>query len=388
MSEKLTILQMLPEMEEGGVEGETLDTAVFFARQGHNSIVISGGGRLVPYLEQGGCRHVLWPHIGEKSFRCLKYIGKLKRFLREEQVDILHPRSRLPAWISYLAWKSLPPNKRPSLVTTFHGFYSINCYSAIMTKGELVIAVSRTIADHIRDNYQVDASRIRLVHGGFDTCLFNPEMVAPERIDTLRRQWRLGTEPVILLPGRLTQLKGQDVFIDSLALLKDQPFTALCVGEVKGNSSFAKKLRDQIQALGLTDRVRLVGHCGDMPAALMLANLVVSASSTEPEAFGKVAIEAMAMGKPVVATAHGGSLETVRDGETGWLVPPGNSRAMAQAMAYALAHRDKLPEVGAAGRRWVNDHFTADSMCRKTLEIYRELNERRRNKRREFLTVM
>ena len=189
MSEKLTIVQVVPEMEEGGVEGETLDLAIFLARQGHNSIVISGGGRMVPYLERGGCRHVLWPHIGEKSARCLKYIGRLKRFLREERADILHLRSRLPAWIGYLAWKALPPRQRPSLITTFHGFYSVNFYSAIMTKGQLVIAVSQTIADHIRKNYPVDAKRIRLVHGGFDTSSFNPEAVAPERIESLRRQW-------------------------------------------------------------------------------------------------------------------------------------------------------------------------------------------------------
>ena len=389
MSEKLTIVQVVPEMDEGGVEGETLDLAVFLARQGHNSIVISGGGRMVPYLEQNGCRHVLWPHVGEKSFRCLKYIGRLKRFLREEHTDILHLRSRLPAWIGYLAWNSLPPGRRPGLVTTFHGFYSVNFYSTIMTKGELVIAVSHTIADHIRKNYRIDDSRIRLVHGGFDTSFFNPETVTPERIEALRRRWRLGAEPVILLPGRLTRWKGQDIFIDSLALLKDLPFLALCVGDTAENSSFSKKLHDRIQSLGLADRVRLVGHCSDIPAALMLADLVVSASSEQPEAFGKVVIEAMAMGKPVVATAHGGSLETVRDGETGWLVPPSDARAMAQAIVYALEHAEKLPEMGVKGRRWVSEHFTADSMCRKTLDVYRELDERRRRKKcRGSLTVM
>ncbi|MDR3090168.1 MAG: glycosyltransferase family 4 protein [Desulfobulbaceae bacterium] len=391
MSNKLTIVQVVPEMEEGGVEGETLDLAVFLARQGHNSIVISGGGRMVPYLEQGGCRHVLWPHIGEKSIRCLKYIGKLKRFLRRERVDILHLRSRLPAWIGYLAWKSLPPSRRPGLVTTFHGFYSVNFYSTIMTKGELVIAVSHTISNHIRKNYQVDAARIRLVHGGFDGRFFSPEQVSSERVETLRRLWRLEDRqsPVILLPGRLTQWKGQDMFIDSLALMKDQPFLALCVGDTGENSSFTKRLRDRIQSLGLGERVRLVGHCSDMPAALTLADLVVSASSAQPEAFGKVVIEAMAMGKPVVATAHGGSLETVIDGETGWLVPPGEPRAMAQAITQALAQREQLPKVGEKGRRWVSEHFTAESMCRKTLDVYQELAVRRRREKCDKpLTVM
>ncbi|MFW2368783.1 MAG: glycosyltransferase, partial [Desulforhopalus sp.] len=119
VAEQLTIVQLLPELDEGGVEGETLDLAIYLARNGHRSIVISGGGRLVPQLEKNGCSHVLWPYIGEKSFRCLQYISKLRTFLIEEKVDILHLRSRLPAWIGYLAWKSLRPDVRPSLVTTF-----------------------------------------------------------------------------------------------------------------------------------------------------------------------------------------------------------------------------------------------------------------------------
>ena len=389
MPGKLTIIQMLPELEEGGVEGETVDFALFLARQGHNSIVISGGGRLVRQLEEGGCHHILWPYIGEKNFRCLPYIGKLKRFLRDEQADILHLRSRLPAWVGYLAWKSLPPGQRPGLVTTFHGFYSVNAYSAIMTKGQLVIAVSRVIADHIKKNYQLDASRIRLVHGGFDTKFFNPQAVAPERLEALRRLWRIGNEPLILLPGRLTRLKGHEVFIDSLALLRNQPFLALCVGGIDEKSSFTQELRDRIQSLGLADRVRLVGYCHDMPAALMLADLVVSASSAEPESFGKVVVEAMAMGTPVIATAHGGSLETVVDGETGWLVPPGDPPAMAQAIAQALKHPEKLREMGGKGRLWVNQSFTADLLCQKTFEVYEELDARRwRKKSHESLTVM
>jgi glycosyltransferase involved in cell wall biosynthesis len=389
VSRKLTVIQMVPELEEGGVEGETVDFALFLARQGHNSIVISGGGRMVSTLEAGGCRHILWPYVGEKNFRCLPYIGKLKRFLRDERADILHLRSRLPAWIGYLAWKSLPPGQRPGLVTTFHGFYSVNRYSAIMTKGQLVIAVSRAIADHIVKNYQIDASRIRLVHGGFDAGFFNPQAVTPERVEALSRLWQVGNEPVLLLPGRLTRWKGQDVFIDSLALLRDQPFLALCVGDIDENSSFTKELRGRIQSLGLADRVRLIGHCNDMPAALMLADLVISASSGQPEAFGKVAVEAMAMGKPVLATAHGGSLETVVDGETGWLAPPGDPPAMAQAVAHALKHPEKLKAMGEKGRLWVSGHFTADLLYEKTFEVYQELEARRqRKKSHESLTVM
>ncbi|BCL60897.1 hypothetical protein DGMP_15900 [Desulfomarina profundi] len=305
---KLTIVQLLPELDEGGVEGETIDLAVYLAKNGYRSIVISDGGRLVPLLKESGGIHVHWPYIGEKSIRCLQYVLKLRKFLLEEEVDILHLRSRLPAWVGYFAWKLLPEKQRPCLITTFHGFYSVNSYSCIMTKGERVVAVSETIKKHILENYPVDEKRINLIHGGFDVQEFSPDHVSRKRVDDLRQRWGLSdkNKAVVVLPGRLTQWKGQEVFIDSLAHIKEHDFYALCIGDTNENSSFTKKLRDKIRAHGLEEQVKLVGHCSDMPAALLLADVVVSASSTQPEAFGKVAIEAMAMGKPVIATAHGG----------------------------------------------------------------------------------
>jgi glycosyltransferase involved in cell wall biosynthesis len=390
-ADKLTVVQVLPELDEGGVEGETLDLAIFLAQNGHRSVVISGGGRLVPHLEKHGCHHVLWPHIGEKSLRCLKYVPKLRRFLHEERVDILHLRSRLPAWIGYLAWKLQPLGERPSLITTFHGFYSVNSYSRIMTKGERVAAVSETIKQHIIDNYRVDPIKISLIHGGFDVSTFSPEAVAVERIDRLRRLWLAESSgvPVIILPGRLTQWKGQDLFIESLSRIRESRFTCLMIGDTEENISFTKKLREQVKYHRLQDKVHLVGHCNDMPAALMLADVVVSASSTQPEAFGKVAIEAMAMGKPVVATAHGGSLETVIPDVTGWLVPPLDAQAMADAVSEALADPQRARRMGEAGRRWVGERFTAKAMCDKTLALYQEVYEQRRQpKRRDKVTVM
>lgn len=389
--EKLTVVQILPELEEGGVEGETLDLAIYLAQKGHNSIVISGGGRLVAALEEAGCRHVLWPHIGEKSYRCLKYISRLRRFFIDENVDVVHLRSRLPAWLGYLAWKAIPADERPSLVTTFHGFYSVNSYSTIMTKGERVVAVSKVINDHILENYGTREDKLTLIHGGFDEDMFNPENVSAERVDKVRRKWGLVdvTDPVILLPGRLTQWKGQDFFIDSLSQIKDCKFIALCVGDLGENPSFTKKLQEKIQYHQLQDKVKLVGHCEDMPAALLIADIVVSASSTQPEAFGKVAIEAMAMEKPIIATAHGGSLETVVDGETGWLVEPLNVRDLSQRMRKCLSDRGECVRVGKAGRKWVLDHFTAEVMCKKSESLYYEILQERQQKRaREKITVL
>jgi len=391
VAKNLTVVQILPELDEGGVEGETIDLAIYLAKIGYRSIVISGGGRLVPLLEEGGGIHIRWSCIGEKSIRCLRYISKLRKFFKEEDVDILHLRSRLPAWIGYLAWKLTPEKERPCLVTTFHGFYSVNSYSRIMAKGERVAAVSKTIKSHILDNYKIDENKISLIHGGFDDESFSPENISVSRINSARKKLELSSTdtPVIMLPGRLTQWKGQDVFIESLAQIKHLDFIALCIGDTDENISFTKKLKDKIRYHGLTEKVKLVGHCDDMPAALILADVVISASSTQPEAFGKVAIEAMAMGKPVIATAHGGSLETVLPGKTGWLVPPLDSVKLAVAIEDAILNKEKSKQFGMEGLNWVNENFTATSMCRKTVDLYQEIytyNETR--KLTNPLTVM
>lgn len=391
MARKLTIIQILPELEEGGVEGETVDFAIYLARQGHRSIVISGGGRLVPLLKENGCIHIYWKAIGKKNFTCLPYVVRVRNFFIEQQVDIVHLRSRLPAWVGYLAWKSLPAHKRPSLVTTFHGFYSVNAYSRIMTMGEKVIAVSETIKQHILKNYPIAESKISLIHGGFTVEEFTPEELTPERVESLRQRLLSGQErkKVILLPGRLTSWKGQEFLIKSLALLEREDFVCLLMGDTKENPAYTKKLKDLIVEKGLQERVLMTGHCSDMPAALLLADVVVSASSSQPEAFGKVAIEAMAMERAVIATAHGGSLETVCDNETGWLVPPGDSEAMAQALTVALNDPERCRRFGVAGRRRVLSFFTAEMMCRKTLELYEELvKERSLRLRKERFAVM
>lgn len=371
----MTIVQILPEMEEGGVEGETFDQAVYLAKNGYNSIVISGGGRLVAPLEKAGCRHITCPDIGSKNLNCLKYITQLRQFFIEERVNILHLRSRLPAWVAYLAWKSLPSQSRPALITTFHGFYSVNKYSRIMTKGEKVVAVSNVIRDHIISNYNTDPEKIELIHGGFNVEQFDPAKVTIERIQSLKRLWNIDhhTGPVILLPGRLTSWKGQAEFIESLAQIRHLPFTALCIGEIDKGSSYVKTINEKIARYKLEDKVKLVGHCDDMPAAIMTGDLIVSASTSQPEAFGKVAIEAMAMAKPIVATGHGGSLETIVNNVTGLLVEPGNIQQMAETIARLLHDGQFRKKLGKAGRERVLEHFTADIMCEKNHALYKHM---------------
>lgn len=369
---KLTVVQMLPELEGGGVERGTLDLGRFMAKKGHRSIVISGGGRLVDQLQEEGSEHIKM-EVGKKSPATFKYVLPLRRLMLEEEVDVLHLRSRVPAWAGYLAWKSLPKNNRPLLVTTFHGFYSVNRYSAIMTKGQAVIAVSEVIKKHILESYGV-SENVTLIHRGVDEESFRPDAVEPERLQHLLDDWKIPKEgPVIMLPGRFTRLKGQHLFIESLAQLKTRNFLAVLVGDADENPGYSAELKELIRKNRLEDNIRFAGHCSDMAAAYLVADIVVSATTGTPESFGRVAVEAMAMGKPVLATAHGGSLEIIEDGKTGWLVPPSDAEKMAATVELALSQAAKWPELGKNGRQRVKENFTVTKMCTRTLDLYNQL---------------
>ncbi|MBC2709904.1 MAG: glycosyltransferase family 4 protein [Desulfosarcina sp.] len=371
VARKITVVQMLPELESGGVESVTLETAAFLAEQGHKSIVISGGGKMADQLKREGSHHLTWHHIGEKSPRCLKYIIPLRKLLVTEHVDILHLRSRLPAWVGYIAWKSLPEKTRPRLVTTFHGFYSVNAYSEIMAKGEKVIAISKAIAVHINTKYDVDDDRIEVIPEGINENLFSPHTVSKERINKLSEHWGLGStdSPVIMLPGRITRLKGHDVFIKALTRIKHLQWNAVCVGAWDQKSSYYNELVDLVQHSGLTHRINFTGNCTDMPAAYMLSDIVVSASK-KPESFGRTSVEAQAMGKMVIATAHGGSLETVLHNKTGMLVKPDHVDDLAEALKDAINRIPLDMNTVKTARSWIVENFTLNRMCCDTLNLY------------------
>lgn len=376
-SQKLTVMQLLPELNSGGVERGTLEMGRHLVSNGHNSLVVSGGGRLVEQLEREGSVHIQ-KKIGSKSPLALGCLWPLRQMMTKKRVDIVHLRSRMPAWIGYLALKSLPQKNRPVLVTSFHGFYSVNRYSAVMTKGDGVIAVSRGIQQHIAEKYN-RKKNVRLIVRGVDIASFAPEKIAQKRLDALVNSWGIDpAKPLVMLPGRLTRWKGQGVFLSSLLLVRNSNYQALLVGDTDDNPRFTKELQDFLAENKLADRVRLVGHCHDMPAALSLADIVLSTSSSEPEAFGRTTIEAMAMGKPVIATAHGGSLETVLPGKTGWLVEPDDAKELAAVLEEALAMDQKqLRILGDCGRAHVTANFSSQAMCEKTLAYYYELLDRK-----------
>ncbi|KJS01142.1 MAG: hypothetical protein VR65_10355 [Desulfobulbaceae bacterium BRH_c16a] len=372
-----TVMQLLPELNSGGVERGTLEMGRFLVQHGHKSIVVSGGGRLVEQLRQEGSMHAR-KNIGSKSPVALSHIWPLRRLMKNKRVNVLHLRSRMPAWVGYVAWKTLPKKNRPILVTTFHGFYSVNAYSAIMTKGDGVIAVSESIKKHIYEKYDREKN-VRLIFRGVDAEDFDPDKVSLDRIDRLVDAWQINrSKPVLMLPGRLTRLKGQELFLQSLLHVIQPDFQAILVGDIKDNPGYTAELNTFIEKNNLSEKVRLVGHCNDMPAAFLLADVVLSTSSLEPEAFGRTTVEAMAMGKPVIATAHGGSLETVVHRENGWLVKPSDPKALAAAIDEALSMDDKqLQHFGENGRKRVSEKFTAQAMCEQTMAFYLDLHNER-----------
>jgi len=372
-----TVLQVLPALATGGVERGTIDIALALKAAGWSSIVASSGGAMVNELDRGGVTHITLPLQSKNPFVMRSNASALVRLIREHQVDIIHARSRAPAWSALSAARRTGAH----FVTTFHGTYNAQNffkrrYNAVMARGERVIAISDFIARHVQERYGTDPARIRTVPRGVDVGIFDPAAVPAVRMIALATAWRLPDGmPVVMLPGRLTRWKGQAVLIDALAELGRSDVRCLIVGSDQGRTGYREELEQQVAARNLGSVVHIVDHCRDMAAAYMLADVVVSAS-TDPEAFGRVAAEAQAMGRPVVATDHGGSRETVVPGETGWLVRPGSPSDMAQAIREALGLNARNRAVMAAkARAHVLENFTVARMQDQTLAVYREVLE-------------
>lgn len=370
MSRPLTIVQMVPELNVGGVEEVVLDAARGYVARGHRSIVISNGGRLVPRLVAEGTIHHALPVHRKRLGTILALIPKVARMLRASHADVVHARSRVPAWIGYhAAHRAGVP-----FVTTVHGFYSPHFFSRIMVRGDRVIAVSRAVAEYAKASLDADPARLRLVPEGIDADRMDLGW-NPDRIAAGRRA--LGLRPgdaVAAIIGRITALKGHPVFLDGMAaLLREVPdVTALVVGAAPEGRPHGEALQARAARLGIADRVVFTGARDDVPELLQLCDVVVSCS-TRPESFGRTLVEAMAAGRPVVATAHGGALDIVDDGVTGRLVPPERPDLLARALAGILAAPDRGRAMGAAGRERVRERFTVDRMVDETLAVYREV---------------
>ena len=369
------VLQVLPAMGAGGVPRGTIEVAAAQIAARWQALVASAGGPGVDALEAAGAEHIALPLDSKNPFAIAANARRLEALIRQRHIDLVHARSRAPAWSALMA----AHGAGVPFVTTFHGTYGhANAfkrrYNIVMTKGDRVIAISEHIARHMQKIYGTPPERICVIPRGVDLSVFDAAKVAPERVTALRQTWGADDAPVVLLPGRLTGWKGQTVLIEAARLAK-QPMRIVLAGDMQGRGRYVARLREQIAVAGLADSVVIPGDVSDMAAACLAADVVVSAS-IDPEAFGRVAIEGQAVGRPVIATAHGGSLESVADGETGWLVPPGDATALATALERCLA----MPEaaraaMGAAGIARVRARFTAEKMCAMTLAVYHELLE-------------
>lgn len=372
------ILQVLPELRAGGVERGTIEMAQAIQQAGWQALVASAGGQMVHQLNQIGAKHIELPLQTKNPFKMRANAAELARIIREHRVDIVHARSRAPAWSAYWAAKKTGAH----FITTFHGTYGMENrwkmrYNSIMTRGERVIAISEFIAAHIREHYEVDEHNLRIIHRGVDVEKFSQDNVTGVRVAELAKSWRMPEEamdvPVILLPGRITRWKGHAVLLKALAKIKDLPFFCVLLGDDTGHPAFRRELEEMIVKYGLAGKARIAPNTSRMAEAYMLASVVV-APSTEPEAFGRIPVEAQAMGKPIIATGHGGFRETIVDGETGWLIPPGDVDALAEKLRHALTLApEEREEWGWRARQHACDYFSSDLMKHKTINVYSEL---------------
>jgi len=369
------ILQVVPALHSGGVERGTVEMVQAITDAGGSALVASAGGRLVDAVTAAGGRHMTLPLASKNPVRLWRNAANLTQLVRAEQVQIVHARSRAPAWAAALATRRTGAH----FVTTYHAPYGEGvpgkrAYNAVMARGERVIAISHFIADLVHQRHGTPSARLRVIPRGVDPAIFDPAAVTPVRLAKLRQDWALPPGArIVLLPGRLSRWKGHDVLIEAMRFVRTQGVVCVFAGPLDARDGYVGELRRRAAQLGIADRIGFVGRCDDMPAGLLLAEIVVNAS-TAPEGFGRTIIEAQAMRRPVIVTDHGGAAETVEHGLTGWRIAPGDLVALAAAIDRVLASPDRERNaVGARARASVLAHYTTAAMQRATLDVYAEI---------------
>lgn len=367
MDKPLRIVQILPALNEGGVERGTVESNREYVKRGHESIVISSGGKLVSRIEEAGGRHITQSVKSKNPLTFFFRAWRLARTLRRIRPDVIHVRSRVPAWLVRAA------NRRLNIpvVSTVHGLNSVSRYSRIMVEADRVICVSRAGIDYIRHHYATPESKIRLIHRGIDPATFNPDCLDAAFMERFRDTHRLDGKFVVMAVGRITSIKGYDVLIKAIAELAPAwaSLTAVIVGGVQeGQQDYAESLKTLAQARGIEAQVVFAGSQTHVPELYALADVVVSCNVKKPESFGRSVAEAIAMNRPVIASRHGGVLDIIKPGVTGWLVPPGDVEALANAI---LTARAEIPHMTGL-RDAILSQFALDQMVEKTLTVYRE----------------
>jgi len=378
---KTVVMQILPALESGGVERGTIDIAKALKKADFEPIVISKGGILVYQLREAGIKHIELPVHSKNPITVYFNNKKLAKLIKENNVDIVHVRSRATMWSSYFACKKTATK----LVTTVHGTYSLKLwklkifslkriYNAIMLKADAVIAVSDFIKNYLSQNYnEYREAKTTVIQRGADLGYFNYEKVSKNRIIDLSKKWHLPDDKkIILMPARFTAWKGHEFLIEALTKVKSD-FLCVMVGSDHGHKQFRKKLEGKIVDKKLEGKVRIVGVCKDMPTAYALSHLVVC-PSIRAEAFGRIAIEAQASNRIIIATKIGGALETIIDNKTGFLIEVGDIEGFAKAIDQVLEMpKDEANKIGIDARQNVVDNFSNEKMCNETLKVYRSL---------------
>lgn len=357
----MRIVQLLPELNEGGVERGTVELSREMVKLGHDSIVISRGGKLQSRIEEEGGRHIALDVCGKNPLTVFSRMVKLRRVLKEVCPDVIHARSRVPAWLAFLANRTL----HIPFVTTVHGFNSVSPYSKIMTMSDHVICVSGAVKNYIQKYYQVPDFKITVIPRGIDLQTFNPETIDHRFMEEFSKQYGLGEKFVVTTVGRITQLKDLETLIRSIALLKERipNVLALIVGGVREDKEgYFEMLKALIEELQLEERILFTGSQTKVAEIYALSNVVVSASK-KPESFGRTVAEAIAMNTPVIATNHGGVVDIVQDGKNGFLVEIGNVEALVSAIMNVRTLRFD-------GYRYVSERFSLDQMVGSTLGVY------------------
>lgn len=370
MTKPMTIVQLLPQLNAGGVERGTLEINRALVAEGHRSIVISGGGSLVPQLVSEGGEHVEM-QVWKKLPSSLLSIPKLRRWMRENAVDVMHARSRVPAWITWLAWRKLPPDSRPRFMTTAHGMNKPNAYSRIMTFGETVIAVSNTCRDFLLNNYPAtDPNKVVVVHRGVDPVEFpyGHRPSADWQSDWYQQFPQLKNQFVACVPGRVTRFKGHLDFVQSLSLLKNRGVTVFGViagGEDPRRKKYSNELRSRIRQLGLADQVVFTGHRSDIRDVISICDVAVSTSIQPPESFGRAVLESVRLGKITLGYAHGGVGEVLSTVYPEGRIPLRDVSALAERLNDARLENLQPP--------LPNSSFLLETMQQKELSVYRRL---------------
>lgn len=379
-------MQILPALENGGVERGAIDVAKYLKNHEFTPIVVSNGGILTYQLQEAKILHIKLPIHSKNPITIFKNIKRLENLIKKYRVDIVHVRSRAPMISAYFACK----NTNRKLVSTVHGTYSLGflkwenfplkrIYNAFMLKADAIIVVSNFIKEYLFKNYQEKdfknpLKEATIIQRGVDLKAFDSKKISQNSTISLSKKWALPEDKqIILFPARFTAWKGHEFLIESLSRVKNEDFCLVMLGSDHGHEKFRKKIEEKIIEKNLGNKVKMVGVCKEMPVAYALSNFVIC-PSIRPEAFGRIAIEAQASSKIIIATNIGGSLETIIDQKTGFLVEVHDTEKLAKTIDFILnMSKIQVDEIGLAGRKHMEDNFSNEKMCEKTVEVYKKL---------------